>query len=347
METDTADTGTGKELLELLGVSKQFHVRTGGRRARLSAVETVSLSVRQGTTLGIVGESGCGKSTLARVIVGLHLTDDGQMIFDGKQVLTHRRRSPAELKQMQMVFQDPSSALNPRATISESIGFPLQVQGESKAAIDERVAKVMRDVGLPAAYASHYPHQLSGGQRQRVNIARALALQPKLVVLDEAVSALDKSIQAQVLNLLTDLQEEYGLTYVFISHDLNVVRYISDDVAVMYLGQVVERGNAKELYDNPKHPYTQLLLSSVPTLNPADSTRDEPVDSAVGGADAKDTEIPSPIDPPSGCRFRTRCPFAMDICSQVAPAPVQLSEDRSVACHLYADAEADVQAVPA
>jgi oligopeptide/dipeptide ABC transporter ATP-binding protein len=258
-------------------------------------------------------------------------------------VLTHRRRSPAELKQMQMVFQDPSSALNPRATISESIGFPLQVQGESKAAIEERVAKVMRDVGLPAAYASHYPHQLSGGQRQRVNIARALALQPKLVVLDEAVSALDKSIQAQVLNLLTDLQEEYGLTYVFISHDLNVVRYISDDVAVMYLGQVVERGSAKELYDNPKHPYTQLLLSSVPTLNPAESTRDEPVESA----DDKDTEIPSPIDPPSGCRFRTRCPFAMDICSQVAPAPVQLSEDRSVACHLYTDAEADVQAVPA
>jgi oligopeptide/dipeptide ABC transporter ATP-binding protein len=157
------------------------------------------------------------------------------------------------------------------------------------------------------------------------------------------VSALDKSIQAQVLNLLTDLQEEYGLTYVFISHDLNVVRYISDDVAVMYLGQVVERGSAKELYDNPKHPYTQLLLSSVPTLNPAESTRDEPVDSATD----KDTEIPSPIDPPSGCRFRTRCPFAMDICSQVAPPPVQLSEDRSVACHLYADSEAGAQAVPA
>jgi peptide/nickel transport system ATP-binding protein len=320
------------ELLELIDVSKQFHVRAGGRRAKLSAVDHVSLTVRPGTTLGIVGESGCGKSTLARVIVGLHLADDGEMIFDGKQVLTGKRRTPSELQRMQMVFQDPSSALNPRATISESIGFPLQVQGESKAVIAERVATVMRDVGLPAAYASHYPHQLSGGQRQRVNIARALALQPKLVVLDEAVSALDKSIQAQVLNLLSDLQEEYGLTYVFISHDLNVVRYISDDVAVMYLGQVVESGPAQELYDNPKHPYTQLLLSSVPALDPALSTRDEPVDSADS------TEIPSPIDPPSGCRFRTRCPFAMDVCAQVAPPQVTVSEGRTVACHLYAEA---------
>ncbi|MGW6278036.1 ABC transporter ATP-binding protein [Kribbella sp. NPDC055071] len=320
------------ELLELIDVSKQFHVRAGGRRAKLSAVDHVSLTVRPGTTLGIVGESGCGKSTLARVIVGLHLADDGEMIFDGKQVLTGKRRTPSELQRMQMVFQDPSSALNPRATISESIGFPLQVQGEPKAVIAERVATVMRDVGLPAAYASHYPHQLSGGQRQRVNIARALALQPKLVVLDEAVSALDKSIQAQVLNLLSDLQDEYGLTYVFISHDLNVVRYISDDVAVMYLGQVVESGSAQELYDDPKHPYTQLLLSSVPTLDPALSTRDEPVDSADS------TEIPSPIDPPSGCRFRTRCPFAMDICAQVAPPRVTVSEGRTVACHLYAEA---------
>jgi peptide/nickel transport system ATP-binding protein len=327
---------TRMDLLELIGVSKEFHVRSGGRRATLSAVDGVSLSVRQGTTLGIVGESGCGKSTLARVIVGLHLANDGEMLFDGKQVHTTRKRSPAVLKQMQMVFQDPSSALNPKATISESIGFPLQVQGASKAVIEERVATVMRDVGLPAAYASHYPHQLSGGQRQRVNIARALALQPKLVVLDEAVSALDKSIQAQVLNLLTDLQEEYGLTYVFISHDLNVVRYISDDVAVMYLGQVVERGSAKELYDNPKHPYTQLLLSSVPTLDPTESTRDEPIDST----DTKDSEIPSPIDPPSGCRFRTRCPFAMDVCSQLAPPPVDLGDGRSVACHLYSEADA-------
>jgi oligopeptide/dipeptide ABC transporter ATP-binding protein len=319
------------DLLELIDVSKTFDVRSGGRRATLSAVDHVSLAVRPGTTLGIVGESGCGKSTLARVIVGLHLADDGELVFDGKQMLTGKRRTPGELKQMQMVFQDPSSALNPRATISESIAFPLQVQGASKAVIAERVATVMRDVGLPAAYASRYPHQLSGGQRQRVNIARALALQPKLVVLDEAVSALDKSIQAQVLNLLSDLQDEYGLTYVFISHDLNVVRYLSDDVAVMYLGQVVEQGTAQQLYDDPKHPYTQLLLSSVPTLDPAESTRDEPVDTADS------TEIPSPIDPPSGCRFRTRCPFATDVCAQVVPVPIQVGDGRTVACHLYTD----------
>ncbi|TDW23211.1 ABC transporter ATP-binding protein [Kribbella kalugense] len=317
------------DLLELIDISKTFDVRSGGRRATLSAVDHVSLTVRPGTTLGIVGESGCGKSTLARVIVGLHLADDGELVFDGKQMLTGKRRTPGELKQMQMVFQDPSSALNPRATISESIAFPLQVQGASKSVIAERVATVMRDVGLPAAYASRYPHQLSGGQRQRVNIARALALQPKLVVLDEAVSALDKSIQAQVLNLLSDLQDEYGLTYVFISHDLNVVRYLSDDVAVMYLGQVVEQGSAQQLYDEPKHPYTQLLLSSVPTLDPAESTRDEPVDTADS------TEIPSPIDPPSGCRFRTRCPFATDLCAQVVPVPIQVGEGRTVACHLY------------
>ena len=297
------------ELLELIDVSKQFHVRAGGRRARLSAVDHVSLTVRPGTTLGIVGESGCGKSTLARVIVGLHLADDGEMIFDGKQVLTGRRRTPSELQRMQMVFQDPSSALNPRATISESIGFPLQVQGESKAVIAERVAKVMRDVGLPAAYASHYPHQLSGGQRQRVNIARALALQPKLVVLDEAVSALDKSIQAQVLNLLSDLQEEYGLTYVFISHDLNVVRYISDRVLVMYLGEVVELGPVDKVWDAPAHPYTRALLAAMPSSDPDNRTETPPISG----------DPPNPIDPPPGCRFHTRCPFAEPLCANATP----------------------------
>ena len=319
---------TDRNLLELLEVSKEFAVRSGGRRARLSAVDRVSLEVRRGTTLGIVGESGCGKSTLARLIVGLHMATSGEMLFDGRQVHTARKRPASVVEHMQMVFQDPSSALNPRATIGESIAFPLRVRGGSKREIEQRVAEVIGDVGLPAAYASHYPHQLSGGQRQRVNIARALALQPRLVVLDEAVSALDKSIQAQVLNLLTDLQDEYRLTYVFISHDLNVVRYVSEDVAVMYLGQVVERGSAAELYERPAHPYTQLLLSSVPALDPTKSTRDAPVDSGEG-------EIPSPIDPPSGCRFRTRCPFAMDVCSATAPTPVEVAPGHTVACHLH------------
>jgi oligopeptide/dipeptide ABC transporter ATP-binding protein len=319
-----------RPLLELIDISKQFDVRDNGRRATLSAVNEVSLNVRTGRTLGIVGESGCGKSTLARVIVGLHAASSGEMLFENRQIETTGRRPRKIVEQMQMVFQDPSSALNPRATVGESIGFPLRVQGASKKEIDARVKQVITDVGLPASYVGNYPHQLSGGQRQRVNIARALALQPKLVVLDEAVSALDKSIQAQVLNLLADLQRDYQLTYVFISHDLNVVEYISDEVAVMYLGQVVEEGSAKALYENPRHPYTQLLLSSIPTLDPAQSNRDEPIG-------AGDSEIPSPISPPSGCRFRTRCPFVMDICSEVLPPRVEAAPEHIVACHLYSE----------
>ncbi|MCW2802129.1 MAG: transporter ATP-binding protein [Propionibacteriaceae bacterium] len=318
-----------RPLMELLDVSKEFSVRSDGKRVQLSAVNGVSLQVREGRTLGIVGESGCGKSTLARIIVGLHQATSGEMIFDNKQISTTKRRPREVVEQMQMVFQDPSSALNPRATIAESVAFPLQVQGRSSKEIAARVKQVIADVGLPANYATSYPHQLSGGQRQRVNIARALALQPRLVVLDEAVSALDKSIQAQVLNLLTDLQREYQLTYVFISHDLNVVEYISDDVAVMYLGQVVERGSAASLYEKPLHPYTQLLLSSIPSMDPADSTRDQPLD------DANNKEIPSPINPPSGCRFRTRCPHAMAICAEEAPRPSNQADDHVVACHLY------------
>jgi len=323
----------GETLLELLGVSKEFTVKNDGKKATLSAVNDVSFRVRAGTTLGVVGESGCGKSTLARVIVGLHPASDGEMIFADKQI--KGRRSRATVRDMQMVFQDPASALNPRATIGESIGFPLEVQGLPKAEIRARVEKVIADVGLPAAYASHYPHQLSGGQRQRVNIARALAVQPRLIVLDEAVSALDKSIQAQVLNLLTDLQEEYGLTYVFISHDLNVVEYISDEVVVMYLGQVVERASAQALYEQPRHPYTQLLLSSIPNLDPEKSSRDVPHDEGSG-------EIPSPINPPSGCRFRTRCPKAMAVCAERKPDQHEVATDHFVACHLYAaEAEPD------
>jgi peptide/nickel transport system ATP-binding protein len=317
-----------RPLMELLNVSKDFQVRADGKPAKLSAVNGVSLQVKEGKTLGIVGESGCGKSTLARVIVGLHSATSGEMIFDNAQIPTRGRRPREVVQQMQMVFQDPSSALNPRATIGESIAFPLQVQKKSGKEIAARVKQVIADVGLPASYVDNYPHQLSGGQRQRVNIARALALQPRLVVLDEAVSALDKSIQAQVLNLLTDLQDEYQLTYVFISHDLNVVEYISDEVVVMYLGQVMEKTTSTALYEKPLHPYTQLLLSSIPSLDPHESTRDTPVQQNEG-------EIPSPINPPSGCRFRTRCPHAMAICAEVAPLPSDQGDDHVVACHLY------------
>lgn len=332
----------GDDLLELLGVSKQFAVRSADKgRATLSAVDGVSLKVRSGRTLGVVGESGCGKSTLARVIVGLHRASGGEMIFDGAQVAVgspHRKAS----NRMQMVFQDPSSALNPRITIGDSIAFPLRVQRWSRNDTERRVADVINDVGLPRAYANSYPHQLSGGQRQRVNIARALAVKPSLIVLDEAVSALDKSIQAQVLNLLTDLQDEYGLTYVFISHDLNVVEYVSDDVLVMYLGQAVEQAPASALYTEPLHPYTQLLLASIPELDPSRSSRDQ----ATGEGEKGDGELPSPIDPPSGCRFRTRCPFAMDICAQRRPQPVQARRGHQVACHLYASQATSDKSTP-
>jgi oligopeptide/dipeptide ABC transporter ATP-binding protein len=314
-------------LLELGSVSKTFMSRVGMRRVPVSAVHNVTMSVAEGTTMGIVGESGCGKSTLARIVVGLHGADDGRIIFDGQSMKLSGKRSRAVTQQMQMVFQDPYSALNPRATIGDSIAFPLRVQGLGRQEIRERVDKVLVDVGLHVNYGSHYPHQLSGGQRQRVNIARALALHPRLIVLDEAVSALDKSIQAQILNLLRELQDAYRLTYLFISHDLNVVEYMSDRVAVMYLGQVVETCSAKDLYERPMHPYTQVLLESIPKLDPRERRTDEV---AVKG------EMPSPLDPPSGCRFRTRCPHAMDLCAKEVPGLRAPEAGHLVACHLYA-----------
>ena len=313
-------------LLELGSVSKTFLARVGMRRVPVSAVHNVTMSVAEGTTMGIVGESGCGKSTLARIIVGLHSADAGRIQFDGVPLKLSGKRPRAVTQQMQMVFQDPYSALNPRATIGDSIAFPLRVQGLGRQEVRERVEQVLTDVGLHPNYASHYPHQLSGGQRQRVNIARALALHPRLVVLDEAVSALDVSIQAQILNLLRELQESYHLTYLFISHDLNVVEYMSDRVAVMYLGQVVETCTAADLYRNPMHPYTQMLLASIPKLDPRERRSDEV---EVQG------EMPSPLDPPSGCRFRTRCPHAMDLCAKEAPGLRAPEAGHLVACHLY------------
>jgi peptide/nickel transport system ATP-binding protein len=317
-------------LLELGSVSKTFMSRVGMRRVPVSAVHNVTMSVAEGTTRGIVGESGCGKSTLARIVVGLHGADEGRIHFDGKTLRLSGKRPRAVTQQMQMVFQDPYSALNPRATIGDSIAFPLRVQGLGRQEIRERVEKVLVDVGLHVNYGSHYPHQLSGGQRQRVNIARALALHPRLIVLDEAVSALDKSIQAQILNLLRELQDSYGLTYLFISHDLNVVEYMSDRVAVMYLGQVVETCSAADLYEKPMHPYTQVLLASIPKLDPRERRTD---DVAVQG------EMPSPLDPPSGCRFRTRCPHAMDLCAKEVPGLRAPESGHLVACHLYAVAD--------
>ncbi|MCI2415902.1 ABC transporter ATP-binding protein [Saccharopolyspora sp. K220] len=313
-------------LLQVDQVSKTFGVRRGLKRATVHAVDEVSLVVRPSSTLGIVGESGCGKSTLARLVLGLYPVDAGDIRFAGKLLPRTGKRPRAVVEQMQMVFQDPYSALNPRASVGGSIAFPLEVQGVGNAEVRERVAQALEDVGLHGNYATYYPHQLSGGQRQRVNIARALAMRPKLIVLDESVSALDKSIQAQILNLLQDLQESYQLTYIFISHDLNVVEYMSDHVAVMYLGQVVETCGAEALYHQPLHPYTQVLLASSPSLEVTErTTAPEPTSG----------EMPSPLDPPSGCRFRTRCPFAMPTCATTTPVLAEAAPGHLVACHLY------------
>ena len=323
MTTAAADTEV-QPLLEVDNASKTFDIKLGLKRAQVYAVDGVSISVQPSSTLGIVGESGCGKSTLARLILGLYPADRGEIWFAGQSLPRRGKRPRAVVEQMQMVFQDPYSALNPRASIGQSIAFPLQVQGMDKSEIRDRVAQVLQDVGLHGNYATHYPHQLSGGQRQRVNIARALATAPRLVVLDEAVSALDKSIQAQILNLLEDLQRAYQLTYIFISHDLNVVEYMSNRVAVMYLGQVVETCAADELYQRPLHPYSQGLLASIPTLDGASAQPGQ-----VTG------EMPSPLNPPSGCRFRTRCPFATDTCATHVPVLAEAEPGHLVACHLY------------
>ena len=320
--TDAED----RPLLEVRNLSKEFPVRKGLlKRVAVSAVDDISFEVRKGTTVGIVGESGCGKSTTARLVLGLIEPGSGDVIFEGRKITGLRgaaRKSVA--REMQMVFQDPYSALNPRGTIGDSVAFPMRVHGVPRQESRERTEDLLAKVGLSKAHASYYPHQLSGGQRQRVNIARALALRPKLVIADEAVSALDKSVQAQVLNLLTDLQESMRLTYLFISHDLNVVQYVADRVVVMYLGQVVEDCKSRELYAHPMHPYTQALLASIPDVDPDHGVSDRQLEG----------EIPSPLNPPSGCRFRTRCPIAEARCAESRPPLREIGAGHLVACHL-------------
>ncbi len=333
---DAADRGaapsgpgaTGEQpLLRVEGVSKRFRVRLGAMRAgHVSAVDDVSFEVAAGQTVGVVGESGSGKSTLARLALRLIEPDAGTVRFDGQDVAAARgARLKALRRGMQMVFQDPFSSVNPRMPIGANIGFPMRVQGLGGRAADQRAADLLSRVGLHPNHASYYPHQLSGGQLQRVNIARALTLEPKLVVCDEPLSALDKSVQAQVLNLLRDLRESLGLAYLFISHDLNVVEYFSDHVLVMYLGHIVESCPAPQLYREPLHPYTRVLLSAIPSLDPDHRA---PAEELGGGQ-------PSPLDPPSGCRFRTRCRFAMDVCASEKPPLREVAPSHRVACHLY------------
>ncbi len=315
-------------LLDARGLVKHYPIKGGvmlKEIAAVKAVDDVSLSIQRGETLGLVGESGCGKSTFGRAILRLEEPTAGEVWFDGDNILAYEREQLRALRQkMQIIFQDPFSSLNPRKPVASIIGEPLLIHGmKSRRERDARVLELLRVVGLRQEHMRRYPHMFSGGQRQRIGVARALALNPQLVVCDEAVSALDVSIQAQVLNLLKDLQEDFGLTYLFISHDLHVVEHISDRVAVMYLGKIVEIAASETIYAQPLHPYTQALLSASPMPDPTHHRKRI----ILKG------DVPSPINPPPGCRFHTRCPFAEAICAEKEPALREVNPGHQAACH--------------
>lgn len=314
-------------ILQVNDLTKHFNI---GKGSVLQAVNEVSFEVKKGEIFGLVGESGCGKSTIGRTIMGLYNKTSGDVLYDGENV--HELSDDDKwsfYRKMQMIFQDPYASLNPRFTVSEIISDPMEVHGMSRNRKErmEKVYQLLEEVGLNHDHANRYPHEFSGGQRQRIGIARALALEPEFIIADEPISALDVSVQAQVVNLLKKLQMEKGLTFLFIAHDLSMVKYISDRIGVMYLGNLVELTISNQLYETPLHPYTKALLSAIPIPDPdIEETRERII---LKG------ELPSPINPPSGCVFRTRCQMAMDICAQVKPEWREVEPNHFVACHLY------------
>jgi len=334
----TSSEESARPILEVRDLKKHFPIYSSGIIRRnigaVQAVDGVSFEVPRGGALGLVGESGCGKSTTGRLITRLYDPTSGSMKFDGREIATLSNKQMLPLRsEIQMIFQDPYSSLNPRHTVGTIVGTPLRVHKMVKEnKVLDRVRELLEVVGLNPEHYNRYPNEFSGGQRQRIGIARALALQPKLLVADEPVSALDVSIQAQVVNLLQDVQREFGIAFLFIAHDLAVVRHFCPEVAVMYLGKIVEVADRETLYNHPQHPYTQALLSAVPDIKQA----------AIGGRRERirlEGDVPSPINPPSGCRFRTRCAFAQDICARQEPPLVQIGQHHKVACHFASDLE--------
>ncbi len=336
VETATASavsTNGQQPLLDVRNLVMHFPLTQGiifqKKVGAVQAVDGVSLSVKKGETLGLVGESGCGKSTTGRAILQLYKPTAGEVFFNGRDLTKLNGGDMRKMRRhLQMIFQDPYASLNPRMTVGSIVSEPMQIHNlVPKNQRNQRVQELLQTVGLNPYFANRYPHEFSGGQRQRIGIARALAANPDFIVCDEPVSALDVSIQAQIVNLLEDLQNEFGLTYLFIAHDLSVVRHISDRVAVMYLGKIVELADRNSLYDDPLHPYTKALLSAVPIPDPVIERKRERI--ILTG------DVPSPINPPSGCHFHTRCPYVMDVCKQIDPILADQGEGHFVACHLY------------